>query len=103
MDSFKKRLALGGAIALTVAWFAAGGPATAAPTQEAVASAPVQVPHAIRQHEGAKYHVLLDRKLDVLEHDLDDLVPASTRTSSGWSRRRLARWLDERSLVRRRR
>lgn len=45
MDSFKKRLALGGGIALTVAWLAAGSPATAALTQETVASAPVQVPH----------------------------------------------------------
>jgi DmsE family decaheme c-type cytochrome len=45
MDSIKKRLALGGVIALTLAWLVAGSSVTAAPTQEAVASAPVQVPH----------------------------------------------------------
>ena len=48
MDSFKRTLALGGSMMLTLAWLASGSPATAAqtaPTEQTVKSAPVQVPH----------------------------------------------------------
>ena len=45
MDSIRKTLAIGGSIALTLAWLSMGGSASAAQTQPAAKPAPVQAPH----------------------------------------------------------
>ncbi len=45
MDSLRKTLALGGSLALTLAWLSMGGSASAAQAAQAAKPAPVQAPH----------------------------------------------------------
>lgn len=51
MDSLRKTLALGGAVALTLAWLATGGTASAAQTEKS-GKPPIQVPHG--EYAGAE-------------------------------------------------
>lgn len=52
MDSLRKTLALGGSIALTLAWLSVSGSASAAQTPPAAKAAPIQIPHG--EYAGAE-------------------------------------------------